>query len=252
MPFHYGEQVNKIFVNNLKSYQCRLQSDTSLESRISAPYKTNILINYLFAVILPYLHADFLLSISLFKYLLHKNPLFPKGKHTCWLGLLEKTFCISAVSVVHPTGLSFCVAGDFNPNPWLRSDEGMVSRDPWETAGSQHHGFGKQQHCCYARWIVSCMQDWTVRTRPRITRSNFVSRNSSVWKHLFWKFNSSISTAELYICQMLYCVTVMQVTNIFQSLLVAKGNNSLPVVEYKLLRKYWSSCISTEHFETMH
>lgn len=155
-----------------------------------------------------------------------KKPLFPKGKRTCWLGLLAKIFCILTVSVVHSTRLVFCVAGDLNPNPWLRSDEGMVSRDPRETAGSQHHGFGKQQHCCYARWIFSCMQDWTVRTRPCITRSNFVSRNSSVWKRLFWKFNSSIPTAELYTCQMLYCVTVMQVTNIFQSLLVAKGNKS--------------------------
>lgn len=148
-----------------------------------------ILINYLFAAILPYLPVDFLSSIYLFKYLLHKNPLFPKVKHTRWLGLLKKTFCILTVSVVHSTALLFCVAGDFNPNPWLRSDEGMVSRNPWETAGSQHHGFGKQQHCCYARWIFSCMQDWTVRTRPCITRLNFVSRNSSVWKHLFWKFN---------------------------------------------------------------
>lgn len=215
-----------------------------------------IFINHLFAFYLTYvLIADFLLSINLFKYLLHKNPLFPKGKHTSCLGLLEKTFFLSIFSVVHSTGLSFCLAGDFNPNPWLRSDEGMVPGDPWETAGSQHHGFGKQQHCCYARWVFSCMQDWTVRRRrrrPRITRLNFVSRNSSVWKHLFWKVNSSISTAELYICQMLYCVTVMQVTNIFQSLLVAKGNNSLPIVEYELLRKYRSSCISTEHFETMH
>lgn len=176
-----------------------------------------VLINYLLAVILSYLRADFLLSINLLKYLLHKNPLFPKRKHTFWLGLFEKAFCISTVSVVHSTGLSFCVAGDFNPNPWLRSDEGMVSRDPWETAGSQHHGFGKQQHCCYARWIFSCMQDWTVRTRPSITRSNFVSRNSSVWKHLFWKFDSSISTAELYICQMLY--TVSQWCTVSQSLI---------------------------------
>lgn len=193
--------------------------------------------------------TSFYLSIYSSIYCIKINS-FQKGNILVGWGFLKRHF--TTVSVVHSIGLLFHVAGDFNPNPWLRSDEGMVSRDPWETARSQHHGFGKQQHCCYARWIFSCMQDWAVRTRPCITRLNYVSRNSSVWKHLSWKFKSSISTAELYTCQMLYCVKVMQVTNIFQSLLVAKGNNSLPIVEYKLLRKYRSSCISTEHFETMH
>jgi len=116
----------------------------------------------------------FLLSIHLFKYLLHKDLVFPTGKHTHQLFLLSI-----------PQDFLFFVAGDPNPNPWLGSDEGMVPRDPWETAGPQHHGFGKQQHCCYARWIFSCMQDWTVRTRPCTTRLNFISRNSLVWKHLF-------------------------------------------------------------------
>lgn len=51
---------------------------------------------------------------------------------------------------------------------------------------------------------------------------------------------------------MLYCVTVMQVTNIFQSLLIAKGNNSIPTVGFKLLQKYRSSFISAERLETMH
>lgn len=44
-----------------------------------------ILINCFFTVILSYLHVYFLLSIHLFKYLLHKDPLFPKGNHTCYL-----------------------------------------------------------------------------------------------------------------------------------------------------------------------
>lgn len=67
-------------------------------------------------------------------------------------------FCSSAAVFSLP-------AGDPDPDSWLRSDEGMVPGDPWETAGPQHHGFSKQQHSGYARWILPCMQDWTVTTK---------------------------------------------------------------------------------------
>jgi hypothetical protein len=40
----------------------------------------------------------------------------------------------------------------------------MVPGDPREAARPQHHGFSKQQHSGYARRILPCMQDRTVKT----------------------------------------------------------------------------------------
>lgn len=51
---------------------------------------------------------------------------------------------------------------------------------------------------------------------------------------------------------MLYCVMVMQVTNISQFLLIAKGSNSIPTIGFKLLQNYLAQFISAEHSETMH
>lgn len=45
---------------------------------------------------------------------------------------------------------------------------------------------------------------------------------------------------------------VMQVTNISQFLLIAKGSNRIPTLEFKLLQNYLPLFISAEHLEAMH
>lgn len=45
---------------------------------------------------------------------------------------------------------------------------------------------------------------------------------------------------------------VIQVTNISQFLLIAKGSSSLPTLGFKLLQNYLPQFISAEHLETMH
>lgn len=45
---------------------------------------------------------------------------------------------------------------------------------------------------------------------------------------------------------------VMQVTNISQFLLIAKGSNHIPTIGFKLLQNYLPPFISAEHLEAMH
>lgn len=52
--------------------------------------------------------------------------------------------------------------------------------------------------------------------------------------------------------QMLYCVMVMQVTDISQFLPTAKGSNHIPTIDFKLLQNYLPPFISAEHLEAMH
>lgn len=44
----------------------------------------------------------------------------------------------------------------------------------------------------------------------------------------------------------------MQVTEISQFLLIAKGSNHFPIIEFKLLQNYLPSFISAEYLEAMH
>lgn len=45
---------------------------------------------------------------------------------------------------------------------------------------------------------------------------------------------------------------VVQVTNISQFLLIAKGSNRIPTIGFKLLQNDLPQLISAEHLETMH
>lgn len=92
------------------------------------------------------------------------------------LTLLWMVLLIALLFYFFPSGFWLCSwptifclpAGNPDPYSWLRSDEGMVPRDPRETTGPQHHGLSKQQHSGYARWIFPCMQDWTVKNQDQL------------------------------------------------------------------------------------
>lgn len=50
-------------------------------------------------------------------------------------------------------------SGDPDPDPRYGGDPGLVPADPREAAGSEHHGFGIQQHCGHAGRVLPRLQD---------------------------------------------------------------------------------------------
>lgn len=114
VPFH--QEIKKIFGRNLKRYQITDYRLLFLRKAASQHFRKATA--SLQSFYLTNMFISFFLSMHLSKYLLHKGPHFLKGKFTCCLGLLTKIFFLSAVSVVHSSGLLlFSVAGDLNPNP---------------------------------------------------------------------------------------------------------------------------------------
>ncbi len=54
---------------------------------------------------------------------------------------------------------SVLFVGNIDTYSWHRSDPRMVSADPWEATGAEHHGPGQQQHSCDARRDIPSLQN---------------------------------------------------------------------------------------------
>lgn len=54
---------------------------------------------------------------------------------------------------------SILFVGNIDTYSWHRSDPWVVSADPWEATGAEHHGPGQQQHSCDAGRVIPCLQN---------------------------------------------------------------------------------------------